>query len=276
VIELVDTHAHLQEPEFARDVDEVIERAVAAGIVAIIVPAVDAESARRGVSLARRFDGVFATAGCHPHEAARLDAAALDGIEALLREPRIVAVGEIGLDFYRMHSPRQAQIDVFEGMLALAERHSRPVVVHCRDAWDELGHHLLPWARKVQGAFAGKPLGVLHYFSGSKDEALRYLDLGFLVSVHTSVTHPKSAPLREVVATLPLEGLVVETDSPYGAPQAFRGKRNEPAYVVEAAKLVGELKGVGFERAAAVMTENARRLFQLPIRARIAAVETQG
>jgi len=276
VIELVDTHAHLQEREFGGDIVEVIGRAAAAGVVAIVAPAVDLPSAKRGIALARRFDGVFATAGYHPHEAARLDTAALDETEALLREPEVVAVGEIGLDFYRMHSPRQAQVDAFEAMLGLAERHSLPVVAHCRDAWAELGSHLIPWARRVQGAFAGRPLGVLHYFSGSPEEALRYLELGFLVSVHTSVTHPKSARLREAVAALPLEALVVETDSPYGAPQAFRGKRNEPAYVAEAAQRVAELQGVALEEAAAAMTENARRLFQLPIRARIAAVETQG
>jgi TatD DNase family protein len=122
---------------------------------------------------------------------------------------------------------------------------------------------LQAWARRVATAFDGAPVGVLHYFSSTLDDARAYADLGFLISVHTSVTHPKAQPLRDAVAALPLDCLVVETDSPYGAPQAFRGKRNEPAYVVEAAKQIATLKGVSFEEVAAATTANARRLFRL-------------
>jgi len=267
VIEYVDTHAHLQEPEFADDVDEVVARAAGAGVTTIVAPAVDLASARTGVTLARRHDGVFTTAGYHPHDASRLTQEALIELASVLQEPDVVAVGEIGLDRYRMHSPFETQIDVFERMLELSEAHTMPVVVHCRDAWEDTARLLVPWARRVDAAFAGRPLGVMHYFTGSLEEARRYIDLGFMISVHTSVTHPKASALREVVAQLPIDALVIETDSPYGAPQSVRGKRNEPAYVVEAAKQIAALHGVVLDNVAEATRANARRLFRLPVAA---------
>jgi TatD DNase family protein len=267
VIEFVDTHAHLQEPEFAQDADEVVARARRAGVTTIVAPAVDLASARAGLLLARRHEAVFTTAGYHPHEASRLTPELLRDVESLLSEDKIVAVGEIGLDRYRMHSPFEAQVDVFEKMLALAEAHAMPVVVHCRDAWEDTARLLVPWARRVDAAFAGRPLGVMHYFTGTLPEARRYIDLGFMISAHTSVTHPKASALREVVAQLPLDALVIETDSPYGAPQSVRGKRNEPAYVVEAAKQIAALHGVVLDNVAEATRANARRLFRLPVAA---------
>lgn len=261
--ELVDTHAHLQEPEFESDRDAVIGRARGAGVQTIIVPAVDLKTARAGIELTERHAGVFATAGCHPHEASGLTSGDAREIERLLAHPKVVAVGEIGLDFYRMHSPGDVQVKVFEAMLALAERSGMPVVIHCRDAWDALAPLLEPWARRVMGAYAGRPSGVLHYFSSDLQAARRYVDLGFLISVHTSVTHAKAQQLREVAAELPLDSLVIETDSPYGAPQAHRGRRNEPAYVLEAAKAVVEAKAIALEEVAAATTANARRLFRI-------------
>ena len=263
----VDTHAHLQEPQFADDADAVIQRALAAGVAGIVVPAVDLASARKGLELALRHEAVYATAGYHPHEASELDAESLNEIEALLDEPRVVAVGEIGLDFYRMLSTREAQVAAFDAMLSLAERRAMPVVVHCRDAWEAMAGQLVPWARRVAPQFEDRPLGVLHYFSGTLEEAQRYIELGFVVSVHTSVTHPKQQPLRDAVSKLPLESLVIETDSPYGAPQSQRGKRNEPAFVVEAAKQIAVLHNVSLDYIGDVTSANARRLFGLPVTA---------
>ncbi len=265
MIEYVDTHAHLQEAEFAPDVDAVIDLARAAGVTTIVVPAVDLATARSGLSLANRHEGVYTTAGYHPHEASELTPDALRELEALLSDPRVVAVGEIGLDRYRMHSPFEAQLEVLEAMLLLAETHALPVVIHCRDAWEDAARLLVPWARRVAPVYAGRPLGVMHYFTGTLEEARRYIDVGFLISIHTSVTHPKASALREVVAQLPLASLVIETDSPYGAPQAVRGKRNEPAYVAEAAKQIAELQGVVLENVAEATSANARRLFRLPV-----------
>lgn len=263
----VDTHAHLQEPEFAHDADDVIRRAANAGVTRLVVPAVDLATARTGLDLARRHDGVYATAGYHPHEASALDVDALGEIERLLDDDRVVAVGEIGLDFYRMHSPIDAQVAALDAMLTLAERHTMPVVVHCRDAWEATAEQLVPWARRVAPAFGDHPVGVLHYFTGTLEEAQRYIELGFVISVHTSVTHPRQQPLRDVVAQLPLESLVIETDSPYGAPQSQRGKRNEPSYVTEAAKQIAVLHGVDLDYISEVTSANARRLFGLPVMA---------
>jgi TatD DNase family protein len=267
VTELIDTHAHLQEPEFASDADAVIEAAFAAGLTSLVLPAIDLETARTGLELARRHGGVYATAGYHPHEASHLDAASLREIEVLLEEPKVVAVGEIGLDFFRMHSPVEAQTEALDAMLELAERHMMPVVLHCRDAWQAMADQIEPWARRVSPTFAGRPLGVMHYFTGSLAEAQRYIELGFVISIHTSITHPKQEALREVVAQLPLESLVIETDSPYGAPQSQRGKRNEPAYVVEAAQQIALLHDAALDYIGAVTSANARRLFSLPVAA---------
>lgn len=264
MIALIDTHAHLQEPEFSDDFEAVVGRASDAGVGTLVLPAVDLDSARAGLELADRHDGVFATAGYHPHEASRLDDEALQAVEALLDDPKVVAVGEIGLDFYRMHSPVEAQTAALDTMLALAARRKMPVVIHCREAWQALADQLVPWARQAGTLNEGRPLGVLHYFSGTLEDAWRYVELGFMISVHTSVTHPKQTALRDVVAQLPLDSLVVETDSPFGAPQLHRGKRNEPAYVVEAAKQVAELHDVPLEYVAEATTANARRLFNLP------------
>jgi TatD DNase family protein len=263
LIELADTHAHLQESEFEGDRDEVIGRARDAGVSTITVPAVDLATARAAIELAERHAGVFATVGCHPHQASELTADDIEEMRGLLSHPSVVAVGEIGLDFFRMHSSREVQVGVLEQMLAMAEDAEMPVVIHCRDAWGDLAPILEPWARRVMPACGGQPLGVLHYFSSDLETARRYIDLGFLVSVHTSVTHPKAGQLREVAAGLPLESLVVETDSPYGAPQAHRGRRNEPAYAVEAAKAIAAAKGLSVENVAMVTTRNARRLFRL-------------
>jgi TatD DNase family protein len=265
VIELFDSHAHLQEPEFERDVDQVIKRARTTGVVEVVVPAVDIVTARSAIVLAERSEGIYATAGYHPHEAEHFAPDHLIAVARLLDHPKVLAVGEIGLDFYRMHSSREAQVSAFGAMLSLAEDRVMPVVVHCREAWQALSEQLVPWARRVEQRFDGQPLGVLHYFSGSPEEAERYVGLGFLISVHTSVTHPKAFALRDVVSRMPLESLVIETDSPYGAPQAVRGQRNEPAYVVEAAKQIAVAKGLSLREVADVTTANARRLFRLPV-----------
>ncbi len=263
MIELVDSHAHLQEQEFESYRAAVVERALAAGVRTVIVPGVDLGTSESALRLAERYDGLYATAGFHPHEASRLTAVGLDQVDRLLDAAKVVAVGEIGLDFYWLHSPREAQIEALAAQLALAARRSLPVVVHCRDAWDALADVLDPWARRAVAAFAGRPLGVLHYFSGTPAQAQRYAGLGFLISIHTSVTHPKATQLRDVAAAVPLDALLVETDSPYGAPQSQRGKRNEPAFVLDAAREVAELRGVALEEVAAATTANARRLLGL-------------
>jgi TatD DNase family protein len=262
VIEFFDTHAHIQELEFRDDFDSVLQSARAAGVGTIVMPAEHVESSASATRIAERYANLYATAGYHPNEASSLTPEALAAIDGLLAHPKVVAVGEIGLDFYRDHATRDQQYACLDQMLELAERHHKPIVVHCRDAWPELRPVIEPWARRVASSIAG-PIGVLHYFSSTIDDALFYKDLGFMVSIHTSVTHPKAQALRDVVTQIPLEALVIETDAPYGAPQVRRGKRNEPALVVESAKQIAALKDVSLEDVAAITTANARRLFGL-------------
>ena len=264
--QLVDSHAHLQGAEFQEDLELVLDQANKAGVGTIIVPAVDLETARSAVALAEAHEGIFAAVGCHPHEASGLTPAALAEIEALIDHPKVVAVGEIGLDFFRLYSEQEIQIEAFQVMLQLAERREMPVVIHCRDAWDQVRPLLQPWARRVAAAFDGRPVGVLHYFSGTVEEALDYAELGFMISIHTSVTHPKAEITRQVAKAVPLEFLVIETDAPYGAPQTHRGQRNEPAFVHEAAKQLSALRCIDESEIAAVTTANARRLFQTPVK----------
>ncbi len=264
MLDLFDTHAHLQEPEFENDLDAVVARAHDAGVTSVLVPGVDARTSEAALALAGRHEGIFVAAGYHPHEASHFGGREAGVIEALLARPPVVAIGEIGLDFYRLHSPREAQLHVFEAMLDLAARHALPVIVHCREDSEALYPLIAGWAKRVAGAFGRRPLGVMHYFAGDVPEARRYVELGFLISVHTSVTHSKSERLREVAAAVPLDRLVIETDSPYGAPQAHRGKRNEPAHVIEAAAAIARLRGLTPAEVARVTTANALRLFGLP------------
>jgi TatD DNase family protein len=259
----IDSHAHIQGVEFDSDRDEVIHRAAEAGLAAIIVPGVDLKTSRSAVELAARHAIVYAAAGYHPHEASRLDASALQATERLLQLDKVVAVGEIGLDFYRNHSPYDAQTRALESMLELASRHRLPVIVHNREAQATLWPILDSWATAQRPRSDGLPLGVMHYFSGTAAEAEAYVEAGFLISIHTSVTHPKAHGLREVVAALPLEAMLIETDSPYGAPQRVRGRRNEPAHVRDAAVKIAEVKQVSQDVVAAATTANAARLFRL-------------
>jgi TatD DNase family protein len=293
---LFDSHAHIQGSEYAQDIDEVMARALEAGVEGILLPSDDLAMARAGIALARRYPGLYASAGLHPHHASSVDNGALRELEALLGEDGVVALGETGLDYFYMHSPREAQIAAFEAQLALASKLDLPVVVHTRDAWEDTLAVLEAWEtsppgplsdfgegeqRRIVGSSSdgsdaegtasgstetgSRPLGVMHYFTGSVEDGLRFVEMGFLLSVHTSVTFKNAGAMREVVAQLPLESLVIETDSPYGAPQGYRGKRNEPAHVVEVAKMIAELQGVSVEAVAEATYANACRLFRLPV-----------
>lgn len=261
---LVDTHSHIHDTGFDRDRDAVIERARAAGVETILTLGVDAADSRLAIALAERNEGVRAAVGVHPHEAAEATEADLDALEEMARHPGVVAVGEIGLDFYRDLSPRDRQIEVLRRQLRTAATVARPVAVHAREAHDDMMPILTEWSHQMGGRLPdGRPLGVMHYFSEGPALALRYIELGFVISVHTSVTHPMARQLRDVVRQTPIEHLVIETDSPYGAPQACRGKRNEPAFVIEAAKQIAAIKSMPLASVAAATTANALRLLGL-------------
>ncbi len=259
---LFDTHSHIHDNDFEIDREIIIERARATGLVGILTLGVTSENSDRALALAHQHADIWAAVGVHPHDAAEATDADLDRLEELALDPRVVAVGEIGLDFYRNLSPRDRQLAVLHRQLETAGRVGKPVAVHAREAHDEMLPALTEWSIAMGGILPdGRPLGVMHYFSGDASHARSYIKLGFMISVHTSVTHPKAALLAEVVRATPLEYLVLETDSPYGAPQQYRGKRNEPAYVAEAAAKVAELKGIPVETVAEMTTNNAVRLF---------------
>jgi TatD DNase family protein len=232
----------------------------------------DVTSSEGAIALAEAEPAVLAAAGCHPHDAHKMDDASLRRLAELAAHPQVVAVGEIGLDFYRNLSPREEQIRVLSRQLETAAEVAKPVAVHCREAQDALLPLIEAWSNSVGGRLPdGRPLGVMHYFSGDAVVAQRYLELGFLISIHTSVTYPKAQSLQEVARRLPLDTLLVETDSPYGAPQSRRGRRNEPAYVSEVVAKIAELRDEPPDRVAEATTENALRLFGDDARAKAEA-----
>jgi TatD DNase family protein len=256
MLELFDTHAHLHFPEFAGDLDAVLARARAAGVTAMLTVGTDVETSRASIALAARELDVWATVGVHPHDAQSASDGVLDEIERLATAPRVVAIGEIGLDYFRNLSPQNEQRRVFRRLLAVARRVEKPVVIHCRDAHDDV-------LAELTGAGVADVGGIMHCFSGDVDVARRALDLGLLVSIAGPVTYPNARKLPDVVRFVPADRLVVETDCPYLPPQPHRGRRNEPAYVAITAARVAELRGEPLDRLVAQMTANGRALLRM-------------
>jgi TatD DNase family protein len=254
--ELFDTHAHLHFPEFAGDLAAVLARARAAGVRRMVTIGTDVTTSRAAAALAAREPDVWAAVGIHPHEAADADEAALTEIERLASAPRVVAIGETGLDFFRDRSPREAQTRAFTAQVALARRLGKPVLVHCRDAHAETLALLAADGPLERG-------GIMHCFSGDVALARRCIELGLLVSLAGPVTYPKPGALPDVARAIPADRLVVETDCPFLPPQPYRGKRNEPAYLAITAARVAELRGEPLADLAGRMSENARALFRL-------------
>lgn len=259
-----DAHGHLQLSAFDRDRDAVLERAREAGIAGNVVVGIDGESNRRAVALTERHPDVFAAVGFHPHEAKSFDGEALHLLRELAQAPGVVAIGETGLDFYRNLSPRADQERAFRAQLDLAAELGLPVIIHARQAEKETLAVLRSWTNS-HSALA-RPLGVLHCFAGSAETARAYIDMGFLISVAGNVTYPNAVHLRAIVAAVPIEHLVIETDCPFLAPQNRRGKRSEPADAVETAKAVAAVKNATFDEVAQATTENARALFRVAVR----------
>lgn len=263
---LIDTHAHLDFPRFDADRQAVIERAHAAGVAAMVNVGVDLASSRRAVALAERVPSVYAAVGIHPHDAKKLDGASLADLRQLAQAPKVVAVGEIGLDYYRNLSPQDVQRRAFRAQLAWAAKLGKPVIIHDRDAHGDVMDILADWASGL-GSFqdrrshlAGR-LGVLHTFSGDLAMAERAIGLGFYISISGPVTYRNARQLPDIVRAVPLDRLLVETDCPYLAPHPHRGKRNEPAHVRLVAERIAALRGMPFNDFAEATTANARRLF---------------
>ena len=253
----VDSHAHLDDSQFKEDLSEVIDRARAAHVGQIVTVGTDEQSTRKAVAIATEHSGIFSTVGCHPHEADKVDAGeVLKWLTDLGRDPKVVAVGETGLDLYKNYAEPENQERLFLAHLAAAAALTKPIVIHCRNAHPDC-LAILEREQPPNG-------GVIHCFSGSADDARRYLDLNFIISIAGPVTYPNAGGLREAVKTLPADRILVETDCPYLAPQARRGKRNEPAFVPYTGARVAELLGQTPEAFAERSTRAARELFALP------------
>jgi TatD DNase family protein len=252
--ELFDTHAHLHFPGFAEDLEAVLARARAAGVRGMVTIGTDRETSEAAVALAEREPDVWATVGLHPHDAEAGDDALFADLERLAGLPRVVAIGEMGLDFFRNLSPRPVQEAAFRRQLALARALRKPAIIHCRDAHAETLAILAEERVRDVG-------GIMHCFSGDVEIARRCLDLGLLISLAGPVTYPNARALPAVATFVPADRLVVETDCPFLPPQPYRGKRNEPAYLTITAARVADLRKESLVELGPRMAENARRLF---------------
>ncbi len=261
----VDSHAHLDGKQFDSDREQVIARARAAGVVTMVAigngdgpPHLDA-----GVQLAEQYPFIYATVGIHPHEARLADELAYQQMERLALHPKVIAWGEIGLDYYYDHSPRNVQQQVFVRQMELAAAAKRPIVIHCRpsdnsdNAWEDC-------LRLMQQHWAPKAIGgILHCFTGAWAHAKRALDMGFMISFAGNISFPKAQPIRDASLEVPLDRMLIETDCPYLAPLPHRGKRNEPAFVKHTAAKVGEIRGLSMEEIGDRTARNFYNFFKL-------------
>jgi TatD DNase family protein len=231
---MIDSHVHLNHPDFAADLDQVIARAQQAGVTAMVNIGFDIDSSRETLEMTRQYPFLYGAVGVHPHDAKTYSEDVEENLERLIEDARVIAIGEIGLDFYRDLTPRDRQREVFASQLGLARRKNMPVIIHCRDAFDDVIAML-----KEQG---GSYRGIFHAFTGDAVMAEQVLALGFHIGIGGVVTFKKSN-LAEVVATLPDDAYVLETDCPYLTPVPFRGKRNEPAYLVHVVDKIAEVTG---------------------------------
>lgn len=255
---LIDTHAHTDLAQFAHDRGEVYRRAQEAEVKTIINVGYDATTSERSVQYAQRYPFIYAAVGFHPHDAKDFDARAAAFLAELARRPKVVAIGEIGLDYYRHLSPREQQMEAFRRQIGLAKELRLPIIVHDRDAHTETIRVLLEERAQEVG-------GVLHSFSGDREMARQALDLGFYLGFSGPVTFNNGRRAQDMARYVPLDRLLLETDCPYLTPEPFRGRRNEPAYVRFVAEKIAELRGISLEELAAQTTENAKRLFRIEV-----------
>jgi TatD DNase family protein len=254
---LFDTHCHLGSRYFPEDTSDAMRRARGAGVSRFACIGVGGlEEAQSAVALARAESDVVAAVGVHPHDASSADPALVDAIAALARDPKVVAVGEIGLDYHYDHSPRDVQMEVFRRFIALARELDKPIVIHTRSAPADT----LAILREESARDVG---GIIHCFSEDRAFAEQALELGFDLSFSGIVTFKNARSIQDVAAWAPAERILIETDSPYLAPLPLRGKRCEPAFIVHTARRVAELRGISFEDLAQITSENAMRRFRL-------------
>jgi TatD DNase family protein len=253
---LIDSHAHLEMPEFKKDLDAVIQRAKESGVEYIFTVGTEKKDWKKALEIANSHPSIYAILGVHPHNAKEIDDETYPMLKELCRGGKVKAFGEIGLDFFRNLSPRGIQLKRFQEQIGLAKELGLPIVVHDREAHQET----LEILKSEKAEECG---GVIHCFSGNYEMAKVCIDMGFYISIPGSITFKNAESFREIVKRIPLEFLLVETDAPFLTPEPFRGKRNEPSYVRYTAQKVAEIKKVSLEKVAEVTTENALRVYRL-------------
>ncbi len=253
---LIDSHSHLEMPDFERDLEQVIQRARESGVGYIFTVGTEKKDWKRALEIADSHPSIYAILGVHPHHAKEIEDQTYPALRELCRSGKVRAYGEIGLDFYRNLSPRQIQLKRFREQIRLAKELGLPIVVHDREAHEET----LEILRSEEAEACG---GIIHCFSGDYGMARACMDMGFYISIPGSITFKNAEGFREIVRKIPLESLLVETDAPFLTPDPFRGKRNEPSYVWYTAQKVAEVKKVSFEKVAEITTENALRVYKL-------------
>jgi len=251
---LTDTHIHLHFPQYDADRPEMIQRAIQGGVRHFLNIGTDLEDSRKAIAIAETYPEVYAAVGYHPHETKSASPADLAELEKLLAHPRVVAIGEVGLDYFHDHSPRDIQQKTLRTFLEWNQKHKKPIIIHCRDAYEDL--------LQILKGFSTQPYrGTLHCYSSDAATMKKYLDLGFHIAFGGALTYKKNDALREACALCPKDRLLLETDGPYLPPQTMRGKRNEPLYMIETAECVAKLHNMSVEAIADLTTANAQALF---------------
>jgi len=255
---LIDTHIHLHFPQYDADREAVIRRAIAGGVRYLVNVGTDLEDSRKAIAVAETYPEVYAAIGYHPHETQHANAQDLEALEKLLSHPKVVALGEVGLDYFHEHSPRDIQKQLLATFLAWYDRHGKPIMIHCRDAYEDL--------LTILGDHGQAPYrGTLHCYSSDAATLRQFVDLGFHISFGGALTYKKNDRLREACAACPKDRLLLETDAPYLAPQSRRGERNEPFLMTETAECAAKLHGMSGESLADLTTLNAQKLFGIAL-----------
>jgi TatD DNase family protein len=256
---MIDTHAHLDMPEFNADRNEVIARARQAGVHTIVTIGIDLASSRKAIALAAQDEHIYATVGCHPQEAGKMTEPDIAVMMQLAKNPKVVAIGEIGLDYYHQRAPKEKQLQVLQWQLDMAGKLSLPVVIHCREA----NIDLLPILKKWTASLNKDHLpGVIHCFNGSAEMAKLYLEMGFFLALGAYIGYPTSR-MQDVIRRIPEDRLLIETDCPFLPPQSHRGKRNEPAYIATTLQVIAGLRNQTPQQIEQSTDKNAKNVFKL-------------
>lgn len=252
---IIDSHAHLDDPKFDEDRIEIIESLKENRIELVINPGADRPTSEAAFELAHKYDNIYAAIGTHPHSADELTDDDIERYREMAKSDRVVAIGEIGLDYYYDNSPRELQKEAFIKQMELAEELKLPVVIHTRDASGD--------TYDILESFKDRVYGIMHCYSGSVEMAKRYLDLGYYISLAGPVTFKNSRVAKEVAAAVPIDKLLIETDSPYLSPEPKRGRRNEPKHTLYVAECIAEIRNMDLDELIEVTNENTKRVFNL-------------